>query len=220
MNFRQTSVGFAAALVLVIALGSINVRAQNQGNMTLDEFMNASLTLMIEILNRVERIENALAENDQVTALETRVTLLEGERGQVESVAPVDTPAPTPTPSASATTTSYSRLKAHQEEEAQDDMTLFLFRQDKDLVTPYVTSPHLIMGGFYIVEVAPLIRFMVKRCDVTFLDMTRLIDKEADDRIRRNNGEPIYEDGKPVMIRQKVVEEWFEARVNGEPFCP
>lgn len=155
-----------------------------------------------------------------MTALETRVALLESEREQVESVAATKTPAPTPTLIAPPTMTYYQRLKLEQEEEAQDDMTLFLFRQDKDLVKNYVIAPHLIMGGFYIVEVAPLIRNMVNRCDVTFLDMTKLIDEEAKDRIRRNNGEPIYEDGKPIMIRQKVVEEWVDAKANGEPFCP
>ena len=220
MSFKRSLIGFAAALFLVIALGRMSVKAQNQEGMTLDEFMNVSLTLMIDILNRIERIEEILAETGQVTALETRVALLESEREQVESVAATETPATTPTLIAPPTMTPYQRLKSQQEEEAQDDMTLFLFRQDKDLVKNYVSAPQLIMGGFYIVEVAPMIRLMVNRCDVTFLDMTRLIDQEADDRIRQNGGEPIYEDGKPILIRKKVVVEWVDAKANGEPFCP
>ena len=223
MRSKQRLVGFATALVLVFAFGSMKAQAQEQGGMTLDEFMNAVLTLMTEIQERVERIETMVAQDSQVSALETRVAVLEIDHEQIENAIATGTPVPTRTPTAihaPPTLTPYQRLKLAQEEELRDDLTRFLFQQDKDLVKSHVSAPQLIMGGFYIVAVAPLIRNMVERCDITFYDMVKLIDEEAKKRVRQNNGEPIYEDGKPILVRQRVVEEWVSTKVNGAPFCP
>lgn len=181
MKFKRSLVGFAVAFVLAFAFGLMNVQAQSQDNMTLDEFMSASLTLMIDILNRVERIEQILADNGQVTALETRVALLEGERDQPESVASTRTPAPTPTltptpvpPTPTAVPTSTSQVQSELYELAYfvvslDQRSIGRLESWENTSTAEQAEVVDVMGTFLLVT--------ANYCDLSVDEMTELIYK-------------------------------------------
>ena len=181
MKFKQSLVGFAVAFVLAFAFGRMNVQAQSQDNMTLDEFMSASLTLMIDILNRVERIEQILADNGQVTALETRVALLEGARDQPNRVAATRTPAPTPTltptpvpPTPTAVPTSTSQVQSELYELAYfvvslDQRSIGRLESWENTSTAEQAEVVDVMGTFLLVT--------ADYCDLSVDEMTELIYK-------------------------------------------
>ena len=98
MQSRNKVIGVGSVIILLFVFGVSHLQAQEEGQeVTLQEYMNHVLELVLGLQDVVDEIAEAAADKREVRALETRVAALETAMPW-PTATPTVTPTPTPFP--------------------------------------------------------------------------------------------------------------------------